>query len=228
MSNFRDTRNSATYKQGTRVLLIDWSPQVFQTTLLLVMAESVPFSIFKHPSAQVRGKCLLYRGWMQDTSEETKRLFDSVSEPYRKEREASGEAPDGVKYQICASDNKLLYTYGGWGEDKAPVKSLHQLNTENLRWCKLSSGTSEEEPATPMAKHSGGMIAFGKKLALLGGYGRPHNSNAIQRGSDFTADTNHNDGGGWTNEFHIYSLEEGYFFIFLSFWFHSFLLYCTI
>jgi len=174
---------------------------------------------------------LVYNGWTQDKSEEIKHHLASVVEVFDpsqnewKAKNTSGETPDvGVKYQICASADKRLYTYGGWGKD-APVKSLHQLNTETMNWSKLSSGTAEEEPTTPMPKHSGGMIVWGNNLALLGGYGIPHDHNAIQPGSRFLK-KKHNDGRGSTNEFHIYSLKEGRHWLLFPFsFFASFLLH---
>ena len=181
-----------------------------------VSEKYVPMPRHSHASAQIEDGVLVYSGWTHDQSEETKYHLASVAEvfdPLQNKWEAKktfGSTPDvGVKYQICASANNCLYTYGGWGENKTPVKSLHQLNTEKMRWCQLSSRSAEEEPATPMAKHSGGMIAYGNELALLGGYGRPHDLEALQTGSSFILNTNHNDGRGWTNEFHIYNLEKG-------------------
>ena len=167
---------------------------VFQTALSLVMAESEKYMPMpRHSHASVRTgdrKVLVYSGWTQDQSEESKHRLASMVEvfdPFKKAeweaKKTSGDVPDaGVKYQICASAKNCLYMYGGCGEDKAPVKSLHQLNAETMMWRKLSSGT---EPTSPMAKHSGGMIAYGDKLALLGGYGIPHNCEATQTGSSF-------------------------------------------
>ena len=57
-----------------------------------------------------------------------------------------------------------------------------------------------------MAKEGARMVAFDYKLAVIGGYGVPHGP--IQAGSSFIEDTRPTapDGGGWTNEFHIWNL----------------------
>ena len=58
-----------------------------------------------------------------------------------------------------------------------------------------------------MAKDGAGMVAFSDNLAVFGGYGIPHGP--TQPGSSFIGDTGYTDGGGWTNELHVYNLKDG-------------------
>ena len=57
-----------------------------------------------------------------------------------------------------------------------------------------------------MPKAGCGMIAFGDCLGVFGGYGIPRGP--TQPGS-FIKNNNYTDGGGWTNEFHLYNLTDG-------------------
>ena len=51
------------------------------------------------------------------------------------------------------------------------------------------------------------MIAYDKKLVLFGGYGIP--SGPTQPGAQFVKNTQYTSGSGWTNELHVFDLEEG-------------------
>jgi hypothetical protein len=51
------------------------------------------------------------------------------------------------------------------------------------------------------------MVVNGNKLILFGGYGFP--SHPIQPGAQFTEDSRYTNGVGWTNELHMFDLEEG-------------------
>ena len=58
-----------------------------------------------------------------------------------------------------------------------------------------------------MPKIRAGLVAFGDKLGLFGGYGLP--SGPTQPGSSFIKNKRFSDVDGWTNEFHVYNLKEG-------------------
>jgi len=68
-----------------------------------------------------------------------------------------------------------------------------------------------------MAKFGAGMIACGDNLALFGGYGVPRGP--TQPGSSFIKHAKSVDGGGCTNEVHIYHTKEGMRFMNGSFFY---------
>jgi hypothetical protein len=51
------------------------------------------------------------------------------------------------------------------------------------------------------------MVSCSHKLVLFGGYGYP--PGPFQSGAEFIKDYRFADGIGWTNELHVYDLEEG-------------------
>ena len=89
--------------------------------------------------------------------------------------------------------------YGGL-DGSAFHDCLYLLDTESRKWRQLSS-------CGPMRKAGSEMIAYGKKLVIFGGYGIP--SGPTQPGAQFIEDLTETDGRGWTNEIHIFDLEEG-------------------
>ena len=165
-----------------------------------------------HVSAQVGSKVLVYSGWIQDRSEQnTHRLasavevFDTRTELWET-KQTTGEMPaPGLYYAASASLNEDLYTYGGVYGKRHKVNSLHRLDTKTYHWYQLSPRNAKEE--SPMTKDRAGMIACGGNLALFGGRCLPHGP--AQPKSSLVKDPKRTDGGGWTNEFHIYCPREG-------------------
>ena len=107
--------------------------------------------------------------------------------------ECSGLPPSALLHRgayVSSGDN--LYIYGGYdGSDYQGC--LHKLDTKSWKWQQLSSGG-------PMRKSGCGMIAYGKKLVLFGGYGIPYDP--TQPGAQFVK-------RAWTNELHVFDVEEG-------------------
>ena len=171
-----------------------------------------PMPRFRYVSAQVGSKVLVYSGWTQDRSEQSKHrlasaveVFDTRTELWET-KQTTGELPvPGLFGAACASLNEDLFTYGGMDGNGRKMASLHRLDTQTYHWYKLSPRNAKEE--SPMAKSGAGMIGCGDNLALFAGYGLPHGP--IQPGSSFVEDTRCTDGRGWTNEFHFYRLREG-------------------
>ena len=167
---------------------------------------------FAHISAHIDRKAAVYSGVIQDDSVENRKRLQLIVElydPHTEKWEAkkcAGEAPvPGLYSAASASSSDALFTYGGRDGDGKFVSSLHQLSASTYRWSELSRQNTGG--VSPMAKSGAGMIVCGDKLALLGGYGTPRGP--TQRGSSFIKETLASDGRGWTNEFHIYHLNEG-------------------
>ena len=170
-----------------------------------------PCPRFYHSAAPIADTPYLWGGRTEDFSESSKRKLASVVEiyhPYRLEmweqRATTGVPPPGLIAGGCTSLNKTLLWYGGY-DGKSYFDTLHQLNTVTLNWDELHHNSPSQGP---MAKSSCGLVSFqGNKLGLFGGYGLP--TGPTQPGATFTRNTAVSDGSGWTNEFHLFHLQEG-------------------
>ena len=174
-----------------------------------------PMPRVSHISAQVAKKIAVYSGLTADHSVENRKSLQSIVElydPHTEKWEAkrcTGEAPvPGLQDAVSASSSDALYTYGGVGRDgdEKFVNSLHRLSANTFRWSELSR--RKKGGVSPIAKTGAGMAVCGHMLAVLGGYGIPHGPTQCA-GSSFIKNTSWSDGGGWTNEFHIYHLNKG-------------------
>ena len=170
-----------------------------------------PMPRYQHTSAQVANKVLVYSGVTEDYSVQSRKRLASIVDVFHphseqwKVKQCTGEIPEpGLHLAASVVVNDRLYSYGGRDGNDKFVKSLHQLSGEPFRWSELTPQNGECE--SPMPKDGAAMATCGNNLALLGGFGIPRSS--IQSGSSFMKSANA-DGSGWTNEFHIYNLNEG-------------------
>ena len=162
-----------------------------------------------HGAAPIGDRLYMWGGITEDFSESGRRKVASVVEMYNPYLEAwqqeaiTGVPPPGLSSGGSTSVHESLLWYGGY-DGKSKFGTLHQLNTTTLNWEELHRNT----PQGPMAKHVCGLALFqGGKVGLFGGYGIP--TGPTQPGSTFTRDTRYSDGNGWTNEFHLFDLQEG-------------------
>lgn len=163
---------------------------------------SEPSPRWGHFSAAVGDQLYVWGGRTKDFSKEKNVLassihcFHPVLESFS-DHQCSGPPPPTLYNGASASTGNHLYLYGGYdGSDYQ--NCFYQLDTQSLKWQQLSS-------AGPMKKFGCRMIAYGRKLLLLGGHGIPSHPSQ----SDFVKDSKHTDGRGWTNELHSFDLEEG-------------------
>ena len=166
-----------------------------------------PSPRFDHYAVPVRGRLYAWGGRTQDFSESGRRKLKSVVEtfdPYTEvwqQRGTSGSPPPGVYAGACAAVGDSMYVSCGSDGSKSH-SGLHEFDTTTLQW---KDRTASEGP---MMKIGCQMISYeGDKLALFGGYGFP--TGPVQPGSQLIKDTRFTDGGGWTNEFHLFHTREG-------------------
>ena len=169
-----------------------------------------PMPRWFHISEQVANRVVVYSGRTQDNSLENRKRLASIVEVFHPHSEhweakhSNGLTPAPGLYDAASVVvNEHLYSYGGRDGDLNFLNnSLYQMSVKTYEWRELSA----KGAASPMTKEAAAMVACGDSLALLGGYGIPHGP--TQPGS-FVKDTYASDGRGWTNEFHIYNLNEG-------------------
>ena len=176
-----------------------------------VMASYQPMPRFWHTSARVANKIVVYSGWTHNDSLENKKRLASIVEVYYphsehwEAKQSPGQIPAPVPVYGAASVvvNDQLYLYGGRDLDNF-LHSLHKLSAKTYEWREVNAINGS---ASPMRKSHAAMVACGNGLALFGGYGIQHGP--TKPGSSFIKNTSKSDSRGWTNEFHIYHLNEG-------------------
>lgn len=167
----------------------------------------------------VRGGCTREYKQKGERSE-LLRTVDEFNVQERKWRKVhtKGEHHPGLTAVACASFGKHLYSFGGNDSSSGLNAVLSQLDVETLVWSRLSSETTEG----PMTKDASGMVHISDSkelsLAVVCGYADPRNSSRDNGGS---SDVNSRffkrrnltrlalDGGGWTNEMHIFNIKKG-------------------
>jgi len=169
-----------------------------------------PMPRFLHTSWQTSSGVLIHGGRTKKYSKKAKQgsasvveIFDPFTELWH-QKKVTGKTPaHGMYAAASASLNDDLFTFGGYDGRKFH-NLLHRLKYAS-RWFELCPQNENDE--SPMAKIGAGMVVYDDNLAVFGGYGIPHGP--TQPGSSFVRDTKRNDGRGWTNEFHVYNLENG-------------------
>ena len=98
----------------------------------------------------------------------------------------TGTPPPGLANGGCASIGNDLYCFGG-SNGSSDFNDLHKLNLETFHWSKVHP--RNDQTNWPMPKDGCGFAAVDKRtLCCFGG---------------FTKDS------GWTNEIHLYDVQEG-------------------
>ena len=169
-----------------------------------------PYPRFLHGATPVGGRCYLWGGCVQDSSESGRRKLASTIEifdPYLEtweEYPTTGVPPPGLCGGACTSLLDSLYWFGG-GDGESDHNSLHRLDPTTLEWRELQPLNQ----AHGRMRNAGcGIVPFlHDKLAVFGGYGLP--TGRTQPGAMFTEDTlNYIDGWGWRNELHVFDITE--------------------
>ena len=127
--------------------------------------------------------------------------FDSYLETWTR-KTSKGDPPPWLYDGACASSGHIIYTYGGNG-GQSYYGSLYEFNSRTSSWKELAPHSAD----SPMKKSSCGMVVWGEKCILFGGYGIP--SGPTQSGADFIRNSSSTDGHGWTNEMHTFDLKKG-------------------
>lgn len=119
----------------------------------------------------------------------------------------TGNPPLGVYASCCTPVGKIIYFFGGHcGHENCYHNSLHMLDTSQFQWNDANFNNSHN---LPMKKGWCGMVSFKEdnlsSLCVVGGLGiLPEKYQEHQYTPD-ELDQNF----GWTNEIHIFSIENG-------------------
>ena len=173
-------------------------------------ADYEPLPRSYHISGRVGSLIVVQGGETKDFSEKSKQHLSSVVEifdPYSEsweQRQVEGNAPSPGTYIAASSSlHDDLFSFGGRDDRYLFYNTVHRLDTKTWCWSQVSPQNAD---GAPMPKFGCGMIAFRNSLVVFGGYGKPRGTTKPQ---SFIKNTTTTDGGGYTNEFHIYNLSEG-------------------
>ena len=163
-----------------------------------------------HYAAQVGGRCFLWGGRVPDFSASGRKKLASTVEifdPYLEvweQKTTTGVSPPGLYDGACASISDQLYSFGGY-DGTSLYNSLHTMDPTSLEWKEVRVLNQDD---LPMKKLACRMVAYNQdRLALLGGFGIP--TGPAQPGVRFIRDTSIPGAMGWTEEFHIFNINEG-------------------
>ena len=133
-----------------------------------------------------KGLHYVWRGGGPAKEATTIGIFNPTNEEWTLQP-TTGTPPPGLWYGGCASIGNDLYCFGGSKGISSYVNDLHKLNLETFQWSKVHS--RNDQTNWPMPKNGCGFVAINQKtLCCFGGF---------------------NSDSGWTNEFHLYDVQEG-------------------
>ena len=131
--------------------------------------------------------------------------FDPVDEIW-KPLETEGTPHLGITQTACICVSDTVYMYG------SDRKVLSELNMKTFEWSQLWTSSETDNGETPMIKNACGIVYFHDGyLGVFGGYACCSGSlqpGSLQLGSEFRRSPYGGDMEGWTNEFHIFNLNE--------------------
>ena len=177
------------------------------STLALLTGSSTkyePLPRMCHISGRVGSKVVVQGGLTGKSRQQLSsvvEIFDPYSELWE-QRQVEGDAlSPGTHVAASASLCDDLFSFGG-SDGRQRFNTLHRLDSKTWCWGEVSPQNAD---GAPMPMSSCAMIAFRNSLVVFGGYGVPRGPTEPQ---SFIQNTTTTDGGGWTNELHIYNLSE--------------------
>ena len=123
--------------------------------------------------------------------------------------ETKGEqVPEGVSGACCTVIGDNLYTFGGWIYGGLRTADVHQLDLLTLIWKHLDAKNPTQGP---IMKDKCGMVPYGEAmLCVFGGYGGYPSLPGLvhQPGARYEWDSNALLLNCWTNELHVFHIED--------------------
>ena len=133
-----------------------------------------------------KGLHYVWRGWGPAEETTTIGIFNPTNEEWTLQP-TTGTPPPGLWRGGCASIGNDLYCFGGYN-GSSRFNDLHKLNLETFQWSKVHP--RNDQTNWPVPKIGCGFTAVNQRtLCCFGG--------------------STNTDSGWTNEFHLYDVQEG-------------------
>ena len=143
-----------------------------------------PPACFGSFTTTAKGLHYVWRGAGPAREATTIGIFNPTNEEWTLQP-TTGTPPPGLWGGGCASIGNDLYCFGGYN-GSSYFNDLHKLNLETFQWSKVHP--KNDQTNWPMPKTGCGFVAIDNtSLCCFGGEA----------------------GGRWTNEFHLYDVQEG-------------------
>ena len=162
-----------------------------------------PNACYNSFSAVAGGLHYFLGGRSQKRKVTTTGIYDPLTEQWALQP-TTGPPPPRAHRQGCVFLGNHLYCLG---VDKHPyLNHLHKLNLETFHWSEVHPRNDPSE--WPTQKTGCGVVVVDEKtLGCFGGYGNPPTKE-----SSFIKKRKSAHGHGWTNELHLFDVQQGILF----------------
>ena len=152
-------------------------------------------------STESDGLHYIWRGAGPRQTETTIAIYNVKTERWALQR-TTGSPPPGLCEGGCAIIGNHMYCFGG-DDGSSWYDDLHKLNLETFQWSKVHPKNGQLKG--PIRKGSFNAIVLDERyLCYFGGYGFGSTCK-----STFSVNSFFTDGRGWTNEFHLFDVQQG-------------------
>ncbi len=149
-------------------------------------------------SAETDGLHYCWRGTGPNKRSKSLSVYESSTETWSI-KPTTGHAHPGLSEGGSVIVGRYLYSFGGV-EESTFYNDMSKLDLETLQWSKVKTTGSQ-----PIRKAGCGLVRVDERtLCCIGGHG----IGPTQPGSTFTRDTRFSDGRGWTNEIHLFDMQD--------------------
>ncbi len=150
-------------------------------------------------SAETDGLHYCWRGHGRSMRSNSLSVYECSTEQWQFES-TTGPAPPGLWSGCAVCVGRCLYTFGGT-DGPTFFNDLSKLDLDTLQWSSVQTTGSQ-----PIKKTGSGLVRVDERtLCCIGGYG----IGPTQPGSAFIRNAEHSDIRGWTNEIHLFDIQNG-------------------
>ena len=150
-------------------------------------------------SAEADGLHYCWRGYGPNERSNSLFVYECNTETWTI-KPTTGPAHRGLWIGCSVIVGRYFYTFGGVDEF-TDYNDMSKLDLDTLQWSNVQTTGSH-----PIKKFGYGLVRMDERtLCCIGGYG----IDPTQPGSTFTRDNRFSDGSGWTNEIHLFDVQDG-------------------
>ena len=150
-------------------------------------------------SAEADGLHYCWRGYGPNERSNSLFVYECSTETWSM-KSTTGPVHPGLLGGCSVIMHKYLHSFGG-ANGSTYYNDMSKLDLDTLQWSKVQTTGSQ-----PIRKAGCGLVRVDERtLCCIGGYG----TGPTQPGLTFTRNTDYSDGRGWTNEIHLFDVQDG-------------------
>ncbi len=150
-------------------------------------------------SAEADGLHYCWKGTGPNEKSNSLSVYESNTETWTI-KPTTGPVHPGLGNGCSVIVGRHLFSFGGL-DGSTFYNDMFKLDLDTLQWSKVQTIGSQ-----PIRKGGCGLVRMDEgTLCCIGGYG----IGPTQPGSTFTRNTDYSDGRGWTNEIHLFDVQDG-------------------